>query len=214
VCVELVQKLDGLPLALSTAGAYPDHVSMTCKEYLELYQESWYRLQKSSSQVLSYEDRAMYSTWNISYLNVEKRNKSAAMLLRFWAYFDHNDLCYDLLCRADDTAPLWLQALTDKVIFTESMRVLCDHGLVDANPSTKENERESLGHSVHGCVHAWMVNILHERPDVDMVKLAVRCVARSIPQREYVEYWRAGRRILQHIDRCFEMMTESIIMQM
>ncbi|KPA35367.1 hypothetical protein FLAG1_11934 [Fusarium langsethiae] len=137
--VQLARELDGLPLALSTAGAYLDQVSMTSKEYLELYQESWYRLQKSSPQVLSYEDRAMYSTWNISYLNIEKRNESSAMLLKFWAFFDHDDLWYDLLSGTGELAPPWLQVLADKLTFMETIRLLCDHGLVEANSSAKEN---------------------------------------------------------------------------
>ncbi|KAK6697640.1 hypothetical protein SNK04_013849 [Fusarium graminearum] len=69
---------------------------MSCTEYLKLYKESWGRLLESSPRLVSYEDRAMYSTWNISYQNVEKRNKSSAMLLRLWAYFDHDDLWYEL----------------------------------------------------------------------------------------------------------------------
>ncbi|RYC81882.1 hypothetical protein BFJ63_vAg15229 [Fusarium oxysporum f. sp. narcissi] len=211
--VQLAQKLDGLPLALSTAGAYLDQVSMTCKEYLELYQESWYRLQRSSPQVLSYEDRAIYSTWNISYLNVEKRNKSSAMLLKLWAYFDHDDLWYDLLCGAGESAPPWLQALTDKLTFMESIRLLCDHGLVEANSSIKDNGAGSSGYSVHGCVHAWMTNALHEQTDVDMVQLAVRCMASLVPSRVDGEYWRIGQRLLRHIDRCLELMTEGVTMK-
>ncbi|CAG1984541.1 unnamed protein product, partial [Fusarium graminearum] len=102
--VDLAQELDGLPLALATAGAYLDQVAMSCTEYLKLYKESWGRLLESSPRLVSYEDRAMYSTWNISYQNVEKRNKSSAMLLRLWAYFDHDDLWYELLCGADESA--------------------------------------------------------------------------------------------------------------
>ncbi|KAF5709861.1 tetratricopeptide-like helical domain-containing protein [Fusarium globosum] len=205
--VKLAQKLDGLPLALSTAGSYLDQVSITCEEYLELYQKSWYRLQRTSPQVLSYEDRAMYSTWNISYLNIEKQNKTSAILLKLWAYFDHDDLWYDLLHGAGESVPPWLRTLADKLTFIESIRLLCDHGLVEANSSTKDGARPS-GYSVHGCVHAWMINVLHEQTDMNMVQLAVRCVASLVPRREGGEYWRVQRRLLQHADRCFELVSE------
>ncbi|QPC63176.1 hypothetical protein HYE67_005407 [Fusarium culmorum] len=206
--VHLAEKLDGLPLALATAGAYLDQVAMSCAEYLELYQESWGRLLKSSPQVLSYEDRAMYSTWNISYQNVEKRSKSSAMLLKLWAYFDHDDLWYELLCGADESAPPWLQTLTDKLTFTESMRLLCNHGLVDANTVIRKSEVESQGYSVHGCVHAWIVGALHKQTDADMVQLAARCVASLVPSKQDKEYWRTQQRLLQHADRCFEMVAK------
>ncbi|KAK6709714.1 hypothetical protein SNK04_010661 [Fusarium graminearum] len=207
--VDLAQELDGLPLALATAGAYLDQVAMSCTEYLKLYKESWGRLLESSPRLVSYEDRAMYSTWNISYQNVEKRNKSSAMLLRLWAYFDHDDLWYELLCGADESAPPWLQALTDKITFTESMRLLCDHGLVDTNTVTRKSEVGSPSYSVHGCVHAWMVGALHKQTDTEMVQLAARCVASLVPSTEDKEYWRIQQRLLQHVDRSFETMAES-----
>jgi hypothetical protein len=42
--VELVKELDGLPLALSTASAYLEHVSMTLLDYLRLYKALWLKL--------------------------------------------------------------------------------------------------------------------------------------------------------------------------
>lgn len=131
------------------------------------------------------------------------------MLLRLWAYFDHDDLWYELLCGADESAPPWLQALTDKITFTESMRLLCDHGLVDTNTVTRKSEVGSLSYSVHGCVHAWMVGALHKQTDTEMVQLAARCVASLVPSTEDKEYWRIQQRLLQHVDRSFETMAES-----
>ncbi|KAF2688992.1 HET-domain-containing protein [Lentithecium fluviatile CBS 122367] len=45
---ELASKLDGLPLALSTAGAYLEHVTDSFAEYLRLYKASWLELQTTS----------------------------------------------------------------------------------------------------------------------------------------------------------------------
>jgi len=42
--VELVEELDGLPLALSTAGAYLEHISITLSDYLRLYKALWLKL--------------------------------------------------------------------------------------------------------------------------------------------------------------------------
>ena len=42
--VELVKELDGLPLALTTAGAYLEHVLMTLLDYLWLYKVLWLKL--------------------------------------------------------------------------------------------------------------------------------------------------------------------------
>jgi hypothetical protein len=41
--VQLARELDGLPLALSTAGAYLDNVATSFAEHLKMYRESWVR---------------------------------------------------------------------------------------------------------------------------------------------------------------------------
>ncbi|KAJ4161661.1 uncharacterized protein LMH87_007687 [Akanthomyces muscarius] len=118
----LACKLDGLPLALSTAGAYLAQVSTSWRQYLQDYESTWGQLQKLSPQLLTYENRAMYSTWNISYASIRRRNKSAAMLLRLWAFFGNEDLWYELVRQGGtDGGPKWLQDLTET-------RLAFDHG--------------------------------------------------------------------------------------
>lgn len=62
-----------------------------------MYQESWLRMQKNTPGLISYEDRALYSTWDISYTQVEQQNTASARLLRLWAYFGNQDLWFELL---------------------------------------------------------------------------------------------------------------------
>jgi hypothetical protein len=42
--IKLAKKLDGLPLALTTAGAYLDQAAISFSDYLRLYEESWLKL--------------------------------------------------------------------------------------------------------------------------------------------------------------------------
>jgi hypothetical protein len=69
----LVRELDGLPLALATAGAYLYQMSISFANYLGLYNTSWLRLQQKTPELLSYEDRALYSTWNISLDHIKQQ---------------------------------------------------------------------------------------------------------------------------------------------
>ncbi|WYZ34743.1 hypothetical protein EsH8_I_001019 [Colletotrichum jinshuiense] len=212
--IELAQLLDGLPLALSTAGAYLDQVTTTCEEYLRLYQESWLRLQKNSPKLLSY-NRAMYSTWDISYRHIELRSPSSAKLLQLWAYFDNEDLWYELLAEAGARGPAWLQELTEDVLeFNTAMRVLCEHGLAEANSSTKTSGAESRGYSVHGCVHSWMIHALGKQVSAEMDKkmawAAIACVASHVPSTDQREYWLVQQRLLQHADRCITKMATGV----
>ncbi|KAH7113130.1 hypothetical protein B0J13DRAFT_613886 [Dactylonectria estremocensis] len=203
---DLALRLDGLPLALATAGAYLEQVSMTCTEYLQLYDQSWLQLHKKAPQLPSY-DQTLYSTWGISYKHIKQQSPIAAMLLRQWAYFSNEDLWYELLKESGVDGPGWLAEMTNnKLQFHRIMRILCSHGLVEADPPTTVQQAESRGYSVHGCVHSWMIHALNREFDKDMVQTAIRCVASHIPGQDQREFWVMQRRLLAHADRCLETM--------
>jgi hypothetical protein len=63
--VRLAEELDGLPLALATAGAYLNQTAMSFSDYLRLYKASWAKLQRTSPELISYEDRTLFSTWQL-----------------------------------------------------------------------------------------------------------------------------------------------------
>ena len=46
--IKLAKKLDGLPLALATAGAYLDQAATSFSDYLRPYKASWTKLLKTS----------------------------------------------------------------------------------------------------------------------------------------------------------------------
>jgi tetratricopeptide (TPR) repeat protein len=186
-------------------------MATTFADYLKMYRESWLRLQKTTPGLLSYEDRALYSTWDISYTQVEQQNTTSARLLRLWAYFGNEDLWFELLLSGRRRAPKWFRELTgDALSFTEAVRVLCDYGLVEADTSSNEQGTESRGYGMHGCVHAWTVHVLNEARNIEMAQLAMRCVARHVPMKTEREYWVRQRRLMQHADRCLKMMMDEI----
>ncbi|KAF1815003.1 hypothetical protein P152DRAFT_447276 [Eremomyces bilateralis CBS 781.70] len=141
---KLVKELDGLPLALATSGAYLEQVTTSLAEYLRLYTELWLKLQKKSPELSSYEGR-LYSTWDISYKQVQQQNRLSTRLLQLWPYFDNRDLWFELLLHSDIGDPEWVREFTeDRVNFDGAIRVLCNHGLVEAD-STSQKKVESQG---------------------------------------------------------------------
>ena len=194
--VALARKLDGLPLALSTAGAYLSQLSTSWQQYLRDYEAAWVQLQRLSPQMLTYENRAMYSTWNVSYESIRRQNEPAAMLLRLWAYFGHEDLWYELLREGDEDKQAWLRSLTEtQLAFDAGMRVLCSHGLIEAQPGGTQEEPECSGYSVHACVHSWMIHVLNDEQEQDLAALAVDIVACHVPGEDAPKYWLIQRRL-------------------
>jgi tetratricopeptide (TPR) repeat protein len=200
--IMLARELDGLPLALATAGAYLDQVAISLSDYLRLYKQSWVQLQESSPELDSYEDRTLYSTWQISFDHVKQQNDLSAKLLCFWAYFDSQDLWLELLQHSDSNDPDWVRELTkDELRFHGAMRVLTNHGLVEVDKSSQEL-LESRGYSIHGCVHSWTVYVLNQEWDYDLARVAVNSVALHLPGVQALQPWLTQRRLLQHAARC------------
>jgi hypothetical protein len=151
--IELAKELDGLPLALSTAGVYLEHVSMTLSEYLRRYKASWLSLQTMSPQLKSYEDRSLYTTWQITFDRIQQQNRASAKLLKLWAYFDRQDLWFDLLRHANSVDKSIQKLTEDELNFNKAIILLCNFGLVDLDPSPQQQVGRT-GYSVHSCVHS------------------------------------------------------------
>ncbi|KAI3326595.1 P-loop containing nucleoside triphosphate hydrolase protein [Xylariaceae sp. AK1471] len=132
----LVKELDGLPLALATAGAYLRRVSISFANYLRLYRESWARLHTSTPRLGSYQDRTLCSTWQLSYVQIQEQDPLAAHLLRWWAYFDNEDIWFELLQPNGADGPAWIYELADKLNFNSAMGTLHDYGFVEPHIST------------------------------------------------------------------------------
>lgn len=210
--VILAKELDGLPLALATAGAYLDQVAESPAGYLRLYKASWSQLEEFSPELASYHDRKLYSTWQISFKHVETQNPLSAKLLCFWAYFDNQDLWYELLQHSGSRNPNWVrQVAENEAVFHNAMRVLSNHGLVELETSVHD-PTESRGYSIHGCVHAWSVSVLNQSWDHELAKLAVNFVASHVPDLEVVQSWSTQRRLLQHASRCSYVIENSLVL--
>ena len=200
--MKLVKVLDGLPLALATAGAYLSQVATTLSEYLSDYEASWLELHITTPEVTEYEDRMIYSTWKISYDHVQRQNELSAKLLQLWAYLDNQDVWLELLQHTDQDDPEWIREITkNKLKFNAAVRVLCDHGLVEVDQSLFEPV-ESRGYSMHGCVHAWTIYVLNQKWDVGLARLALKFVGSHVPGSEKNKWWATQRRLLQHANRC------------
>jgi tetratricopeptide (TPR) repeat protein len=144
----------------------------------------------------------LYSTWQLSFDHVKQQNELSVKLLQLWAYFDNQDVWFELLRHSDSEDPEWIRELTqDEMSFNRAVRVLCDYGLVEAETSSQE-WIESNGYSMHGCVHSWTIDVLNQEGNDNLARLAVKFVASHVPAKEADRWWLVQRRLLQHVARC------------
>jgi len=149
----------------------------------------------------SYEDRTLHTTWQITFDRIEKQNIASARLLKLWAYFDRQDLWFDLLRHASPVDDAWIQELTeDELNFNAAVTLLCSFGLVEPDRSSQQ-QVGARGYSVHSCVHSWIVFVLNREWDKSLARMSLTCVASEVPGTITKHWWLLQRRLLQHAAR-------------
>ena len=188
---KLVKRLDGLPLALATAGTYLSQTAYSFGDYLDLYNGSWNDLGRYSDGLLDYQDRTLYSTWNLSLQQVRSQDPEATELLRLMAYLDNQDVWYELF-QAGAKDLWWSDVVKNKARFNRAMSKLHDYSLVETSTGS---------YSLHTCVHDWALECLNRDLDDETYQIAVRCVAKSVKWETEEDYWVVNRRLLKHVQR-------------
>ena len=199
--LQLIKALDGLPLALATAGTYLSLESISVTDYFQHYLQSWSELQQTTPELLSYEDRTLYSTWNLSYHHIHQQDEAVANLLHLWAYFDNQDLWFELLAGGAEGTPNWLSSIVQsKLTFNAAMRKLCDHALV-------YGLKDSGGYGMHHCVHAWTANVLNNEIEGSKISLALTRVAFMVPMTPTAGDSALRQRLLPHANQCLRLLS-------
>ena len=98
----------------------------------------------------------------------------------------------------------------DEPNFTQAMRVLCSHGLVEVVASS-EQEMESKGYQMHSCVHSWTIHVLNQGWNYEMARLALRCVGSHVPDENSPQFRVTQRRVLQHTAQSWYFVPDSLV---
>ena len=185
-----MERLAGLPLALVTAGAYLHKNTITFQQYLEAYENRWEVDPRRSLRLQEYRDRTLYTTWNLSFIRLETEDPDAAHMLKLLAYFDNQDIWYELLdAGMGEDSPIWLrQSVTDQISFESVMRTLVDYCLVDVQSTTQS-------YSMHSCVHDWVLGELNRVVGPQLYWYALNCVVNNIDVNDWniLRYLRYAR---------------------
>jgi hypothetical protein len=192
--------LGGLPLALATAGALLRQTTISFAAYHQSYEQSWHKVRDMSPTILSYQDRTLRTTWDLSLKRVQMVNGVAADLVQLWAYFDHQDLWYGLIVAGQRAAPeLCPVPVEDELDFHAVMKVLCDHSLAEPRPDLD-------GYGCHSCLHDWIRNVLrgHSSPERELFSLL--SVGLSVPDKSVEKYWILQRRLMLHANLLYALM--------
>ncbi|KAJ5183227.1 TPR repeat protein [Penicillium capsulatum] len=171
----LAKRLAGLPLALATAGTYLQRRTFTFERYLEEYEKRWNLDPRRPLVLQEYQERTIYTTWDLSYCRLEMEDPDAAKILKLLAYFDNQSLWYELFhAGLTDSSPEWLrEVITDDVNFNGVMGVLAEYYFLDTHQTSES-------WSMHNCVHDWTLAVLNKDIDAKHYWYAFDCISASI----------------------------------
>ena len=186
---ELLETLDGLPLAISQAGRFINTLNLKLETYLELYTSSKREVMDmlpSDSYLNDTEKSSIRTTWTIS-LNLlrEKVSKQgpdgdyhgAYRLLQLFAYFDPSDLNYNIIRfgMIGNHVPDWFRMIfSAKLKFFSAITILLNLCLIDNNVSEGS-------YSMHRVVHDWLCTYVCGETDRELLHLAVSAISYSAP---------------------------------
>ncbi|CAD0055388.1 unnamed protein product, partial [Aureobasidium pullulans] len=196
----LLEKLSGLPIALTQAGAYIRQTGVSVAEYMDHYNSTWQQLMEKQDEYCLQEDseRSVLTTWKISYEQVRSRSEGASNLLKLWSFLYADDLWYDLVACSKTLAshvvvPKWLLLLAEnKLEFNRAMGLLIKYSLV-------ESKMETRSYAMHSVLHSWCLHVAqHDSEKGDFRRQASCIVGQAMPPLEMDEFWILQRRLLPH----------------
>jgi tetratricopeptide (TPR) repeat protein len=192
---EIVQAMDGLPLALEQAGAYIEETECGLQGYLELYRAQGVRLLKEHGEFVPDHPKPVATTWSLSFERVEQANAAAAELLRFCAFLAPDAISEELFAEsAAELGPTLEPVAADPSRFNAAIRELLKYSLVQRDPEAKTLS-----------IHRLVQEVLKDQMDQETQRLwaerAVRAVSRVFPYPEFTK-WDRCRRYLLHAQVC------------
>jgi tetratricopeptide (TPR) repeat protein len=196
----LLERLSGLPLALTQAAAYIGQTAVGIVQYLEYYDSMWKDLMEQQDEypLQEYAQRSVLTTWKISYEQVKSQSEEASNLLQLWSFLYAGDLWSELIAcakelGAETSVPSWLTVLAqNRLKFDRALALLMKYSLV-------EGRAETASYAMHSVLHSWCRYLGRSEAERDSFRdLAVHIVGGMVPSESTEEYWILQKRLLPH----------------
>jgi tetratricopeptide (TPR) repeat protein len=179
-------------------------------EYLKSKSESWISLHKEEAARPDayYSNGDLVTTWLVSYKEIQRKSPSAARLLLLLAYYDNQDIWYDLIHNAlkneRETGPSWLfEVASSRAKFSRAIRFLLHFSFVQSKPYLSS-------YSLHPVVHDWCRAYIKGKDiEKEAVRIAILSVGFSCVFSHQREYWISQQRLLPHANRMLEFLKDS-----
>jgi tetratricopeptide (TPR) repeat protein len=201
LAIDIVQAMDGLPLALDQAGAYLEETSESLSTYLTLYRQQRAELLKRRGGLVPTHPDSVATTWSLAFKNVERANPAAIELMRLCAFLAPDAIPEELISDgAPHLGPILQPVAADRLTLNAALAELLKYSLV---------RRDTTTHTltIHRLVQAVIKNDLDEQTQRQWAERAVRAVKQVFPFDEPAP-WPRSQRYLPHALVCEELIKQ------
>lgn len=134
---EIVEVMDGLPLALDQAGAYIEECKCSLSDYLDLYQKRRSALLNRRGNLSFDHPEPVNTTWSLSFEKVKLSNSFASDLLHLCCFLAPDSIPEELIIKgASELGPTLQFIADDPFEWNETIRILLSFSLIQRNPDT------------------------------------------------------------------------------
>ncbi len=193
---ELVELMDGLPLALDQAGAYVEETGCGLSRYLRLYEQQCKPLLSRRGIATDGHPLSVTATVLMTYEHIKQTNQAAAELICLCAFLHPDAIPEELLeLGADALGPILQPLVKDHYRLDQAIALLRSFSLINRYSSTGTL-------SIHRLVQAVLRESLAPEIAQQWVERTTRAVSIAFPPGDRIEDWPTCQRYLPHVDAC------------
>ncbi len=195
IALELVQELDGLPLALDQAGAYIEETRSSLSGYLTLYRQQRTKLLQWRGDNVFEHSAPVATTWSLAFEKIELANPAASELLRFCTFLAPDAIPEEIFTEgADELGPILRSVAADPFALNLAIRELLNYSFVKRDPEAQQI-------CIHRLVQAVLKDDMDEGTQRQWAERTVKAVNSAFPDVEF-EVWPRCQRLLPHARVC------------
>ncbi len=193
--------LDGLPLAIDQAGAYIEKTRCTLSDYLARYQKQRATFLKERGRFPLVHPESVMTTFSLSFKKVQKANRAAADLLRFFAFLSPEAIPMDLLREgAPDLGKPLRDTAANPQTLDEALSTLYSYSLIRRDAATNTLY-------VHSLIQVVLKDQMSAGTQHQWAERTVRAVNRTFPSVK-VETWQRCRQLLPQAIVCMTLIDQ------
>jgi tetratricopeptide (TPR) repeat protein len=193
VILKIAEELDYLPLALEQAGAYIKELNSSFTNYLSSYRTRGLDMFKKHPPVTGKYPESVATTWLLNFEEVEKTSKASAELLTASAFFNPDNIPFELIIKGapelGDTISSAIDGIEkDPLVLDELLLPLSRYSLISRDAST---------YSIHRLVQAVIRDRLGKEVGRIWAERIVKAVNSAFPSVEF-QNWHLCERLIPH----------------